>query len=1180
MYCREVKSGSHAAKGELIMNKLEDLKPGVTVKGVSSEGPVTVKSVEWHGSDIVTLVYKDINGTLKEQIIGRDIESQIEVSQPGISWTFEADPKLFKLVSEAKRIDLAYLFDPLLAVHTSKITPLPHQITAVYDCMLQRQPLKFLLADDPGAGKTIMAGLLIKELLVRGAVKRCLIVCPGGLAEQWQDELYEKFHLDFELITRDRIDNSRTGNPFTEINMVIARLDQLSRDEMLQAKVVAEDWDLIVVDEAHKMAAHFFGNKVNETKRYKLGKILREHTRHFLLMTATPHNGKEEDFQLFLALLDKDRFEGKFRNGVHTVEISDIMRRMVKEDLLKFDETKLFPERIAYTKEFNLSPEESTLYRDVTDYVKEEFNKAESKGEGKKNVVGFALTILQRRLASSPEAIYRSLKRRKERLEKRLQELYLIKEGKMEEKGDSFYSFSREDLEDYDDNPDQESEDFEERIVDQATASETIPEFEREISILERLEKDALRLRNSEKDSKWEALRELLNNNKEMFDAKGYRRKLIIFTEHKDTLVYLENRIAKLLGKPEAVVSIHGDVKREDRKVRQDKFTQDKTVCVLVATDAAGEGINLQRANLMINYDIPWNPNRIEQRFGRIHRIGQTEVCFLWNLIAADTREGDVFITLFNKLEEQRRALDGRVFDVLGKVFRDKSLKEMLIDSIRYGEDPKRKEELRQKVKGILDIDKINEALRQHAIGETSLSKSDIQLIKEELERANARKLQPHFISAFFVEAFRHFGGTIAEREKNRYEIRYVPAIVRQKDKITARRILNCYERVCFDKDLINVEGKPTAAFLCPGNPLFDAVLKLVLDKYSPLLRDGSVLIDTTGKLKEPALLYYLEHEIDDERKLSDNSNQPVSKQIDFIFYSKSGNIINAGFAPHLDCDPPKYNINKDLLSEQWIKDCPEKKIIDYALTNMVPAEFNNVKLRRQEYIQKTMKAVKERLTKEIFYWDKRTEQLKEKELAGQDRGGFNSGYARQMADELQTRLNNRMADLRKQETLINKQPFVVGGALVLPESMVNKDIPDYAVNEANRTKTELLAMKEVMKTERLLGREPRDVHEHNYGWDIESIDPNTKDIYFIEVKGRIKGAEIITVSSNEIKTGKNVSQDNVSRYILAIVEVEEDKPQPARYIRDPFKNIEIDFSTTSINFNVKKLLSISGEPV
>lgn len=1162
------------------MSKLEDLKSGSIVKNISSEGTVTVKNVEWHGSDIITLVYKDSNGVLKEQILGRDIENKIEISQPGTSWAFDANPGLFKLVSEAKRIDLAYLFDPLLAIHTSKITPLPHQITAVYDNMLQKQPLRFLLADDPGAGKTIMAGLLIKELMVRGDVKRCLIVSPGGLVEQWQDELYDKFHLDFELVTRDRIDNARTGNPFTEMNLVIARLDQLSRDEELQNKVSAEDWDLIVIDEAHKMAAHFFGNKISETKRYKLGKILREHTRHFLLMSATPHNGKEEDFQLFLALIDKDRFEGKFRGGVHSVDVSDIMRRMVKEDILKFDETKLFPERIAYTKEFKLSPDELSLYQEVTNYVKEEFNKAESKGEGKKNIVGFALTILQRRLASSPESIYQSLKRRKEKLQKRLQELYLIKEGKLEPKGDNFYEYSSEDIEDYDDNPDKESEHFEEKIVEQATASETIPEFEKEIATLEKLEKDALKLRNSEKDSKWEALRELLNSNKEMFDANGYRRKLIIFTEHRDTLIYLENRIIKLLGKPEAVVTIHGDVKREERKIRQDKFTQEKSVSVLIATDAAGEGINLQRSNLMINYDIPWNPNRIEQRFGRIHRIGQTEVCFLWNLIAGDTREGDVFIALFNKLEEQRKALDGRVFDVLGKVFSDKSLKEMLMDSIRYGDDPKRKEELKQKVRGVLDLDKINEVLRLYALGETSLTKSDIQAIREELERANARKLQPHFIAAFFIEAFRNLGGTITEREKGRYEIRYVPANIRQKDKINAKKILNSYERVCFDKDLINLEGKPTAAFLCPGNPLFDIVLKLILDKYSPLLRDGAILIDTTGKLKEPALLYYLEHEIDDERKTSDGSNQIVSKQVNFIYLTKSGEIIHAGYAPYLDCRLPEIGeFDRNILSEDWIKNSPEKKIIDYALTEIIPVEFAKVELRRKEYIKKTMSAVKERLTKEIIYLDNRANELKDRELIGKERVGLNSGRVRQMADELQARLSNRMDDLKKQENLINRQPFVIGGALVLPASFVNKDIPNYATNEENKTKTELIAMKEVMKTERTLGREPKDVHECNYGWDIESIDPKTKDLFFIEVKGRVKGADIITVSSNEIKTGKNVSQENPEKYILAVVEVENDNPLSAKYIRNPFENIEIDFTTTSLNFDIKRLFSKAEEP-
>lgn len=309
------------------------------------------------------------------------------------------------MVSEAYRIHLAHLFDPVLAVHTSLVEPLPHQITAVYDEMLVRQPLRYLLADDPSAGKTIMAGLLIRELVVRGDVKRCLICAPGSLTEQWQDELQEKFQLDFNIHSREMVENSR-GNAFDEHDFLIVRLDQISRSDELQAWLKQTDWDLVVCDEAHKMSASFFGGDLKETKRYRLGKLLGDVSRHFLLMTATPHNGKEEDFQLFLPLLDADRFEGRFRDGVHQVDVSDLMRRMVKEKLLKFDGKPLFPERKAYTVNYSLSPEESTLYDAVTEYVRQEFNRAEQlESDRHKGTVGFALTILQRRLASSPAAI-------------------------------------------------------------------------------------------------------------------------------------------------------------------------------------------------------------------------------------------------------------------------------------------------------------------------------------------------------------------------------------------------------------------------------------------------------------------------------------------------------------------------------------------------------------------------------------------------------------------------------------------------------------------------------------------------------------------------------------------------------------------------------------------------------
>src|ERR1700726_1076596 len=302
------------------MARLEQLTRGATVKGILPDALVTVVDVQWHGDTAITLTYRDAAGRLGNEILYRDRESTIEIATAGLPWSFDGDGALLRLVSEASRIHLAYLFDPLLAVHTSLVEPLPHQITAVYGEMLTRQPLRFLLADDPGAGKTIMTSLLIKELLIRGDLHRCLIVCPGSLAEQWQDELYQRFQLPFEILTNDKLESARTGNWFAENSMAICRLDKLSRNEDVQAKLSNTDWDLIICDEAHKMSATFFGNEVKYTKRYRLGQLLGQLTRHFLLMTATPHNGKEEDFQLFLALLDADRFEGRDRDGVHTVD--------------------------------------------------------------------------------------------------------------------------------------------------------------------------------------------------------------------------------------------------------------------------------------------------------------------------------------------------------------------------------------------------------------------------------------------------------------------------------------------------------------------------------------------------------------------------------------------------------------------------------------------------------------------------------------------------------------------------------------------------------------------------------------------------------------------------------------------------------------------------------------------
>src|SRR5712692_8020939 len=502
------------------MTRLEDLQPTAAVRGILPDQIITVVSVQWFGSEALELTYKNPTGRVANTLLYRDAEPTLEVVEEGRPWSFDGDGALFRLVSEAHRIRLAHLFDPVLAVHTSLVDPLPHQITAVYEAMLPRQPLRFLLADDPGSGKTIMAGPFIKELIARGDLKRCLVVCPGSLAEQWQDELHRRFHLPFEILTNDKLEAARTGNWFLETNLVIARLDKLSRNEDVQEKLKAPDgrWDLVVCDEAHKMSATFFGGEIKYTKRYRLGQLLSTLTRHFLLMTATPHNGKEEDFQLFMALLDGDRFEGRFRDGVHVADVSDLMRRMVKEKLLKFDATPLFPERMAYTVPYKLPDPEARLYKSVTEYVRDEFNRAEALQNDKRaGTVGFALTILQRRLASSPEAIYQSLRRRSDRLQKRLREFELLQRGAAAEAiAAATPALDSEDVEDLEEAPDNEVEAAEEEILDQATAARTIGELKAEIATLGRLESLAHAVRRSGEDRKWRELASLL---REIFTA-------------------------------------------------------------------------------------------------------------------------------------------------------------------------------------------------------------------------------------------------------------------------------------------------------------------------------------------------------------------------------------------------------------------------------------------------------------------------------------------------------------------------------------------------------------------------------------------------------------------------------------------------------------------------------------
>ncbi|MCY4339115.1 MAG: helicase-related protein, partial [Gammaproteobacteria bacterium] len=947
--------------------------------------------------------------------------------------------------------------------------------------------------------------------------------------------------------------------------------------------------------------------------RYHLGQLLSGITRHFLLMTATPHNGKEDDFRLFMALLDSDRFEGRTRNEAGTTDVSDLMRRMIKEKLLRFDGTPLFPERKAHTVSYRLSEPEAGLYEAVTNYVKEEFNRAEALSNGARGngtragTVGFALTILQRRLASSPAAIYQSLHRRRERLKGRLLELE-AQQRKGLDAGDCLspvVPLSDDDLEDLEDAPGDELEAQEEQILDQATAASSIAELKAELETLKRLEGLAAKVRNSGIDTKWKELSGLLEK---IFTPAGIRngigepelpygagkipdpqpsprQKLVIFTEHRDTLTYLQQRITTFQGRPEAVALIHGGMKRADRNHAQDAFRNDPQVQVLIATDAASEGINLQRAHLMVNYDLPWNPNRIEQRFGRVHRIGQTEVCHLWNLVADDTREGDVYRTLLDKLEQARNALGGQVFDVLGKLhFDGRPLRELMVEAIRYGEQPEVRARLNTALADALDRDRIRDLLEDHALAQDIMDTSQIQRVRAQLERAQLRRLQPYFISSFLREAFQDLGGTLRQRETGRYEITHVPAALKRRDRLqgAGAPLQSRYERITFDKSLVTLPDRPPATLICPGHPLLDALTDLVLERDRGLSRRGAVLVDERDAGTTPCVLFYLEHAIQDASPTRSGERRVISKRMLYVKTDQQGRIVHLYGAPHLDyrplhdTDPEREKI---LARDEccWIDHTLEDTLLRYAIEHLVPEHLQEVREIKLSLVTKTEAAVKERLTREIAYWDRRAEDLKFQEQAGKSGARLNSGEARKRADMLQSRLDKRMEQLRLEAQISPLPPVTLGGALVVPQGLLDEITGRTRTSSAHPKDTQAAAARAraiIMETERALGFIPTDRETEKLGYDIESAIPDSGRLRFIEVKGRVAGAPSITVTRNEILYSLNKPDD----FILAIVEFFEGGQHKVHYLRRPFHK-EPDTGATSVNYNFKELLARAEAP-
>jgi hypothetical protein len=752
-------------------------------------------------------------------------------------------------------------------------------------------------------------------------------------------------------------------------------------------------------------------------------------------------------------------------------------------------------------------------------------------------------------------------------------------------------------VDELEDSPDEEAQHETEAVADQATAARTIAELQAEIETLRRLETLAHTVRRSGQDRKWEELSRVLEH---IFTPAAFssrvaeeptnikpspKQKLVIFTEHRDTLNYLRERISTLLGNPDAVLVIHGGVGREEQLKVQEAFRHDPDVQILLATDAAGEGINLQRAHLMVNYDLPWNPNRLEQRFGRIHRIGQTEVCHVWNLIAAKTREGEVFHTLLEKLNQARATLGGKVFDVLGKVnFEGKPLRELLIEAVRYGARPDVRARLTQVVENALDQHQLQNLLEERALAHDAMDASRVRLIREDMERAEARRLQPHYIQSFFLEAFRREGGSVREREPKRYEVTHVPATVRNRDRLIGlgEPVLPRYERITFEKALISVLGQPLAAFVCPGHSLLDASLDLIIERHRDLLKRGAILVDERDSGEQPRVLFQLEHSIQDAVLTRGGQRRVVSKQLLYVEMNESGETRSLHYAPYLDYRPlaagePSVDAILGRPECAWLVDGVEARALEHAVAHIVPEHFAEVKTRKQQWIGKTEAAVKDRLTKEIAYWDHRSNALREQEDAGKPNARLNSNEARKRADLLQGRLQKRMEELAQEAKLSPLPPVVIGGALVVPLGLLRK-IEDGAMRTTSAPiDTSISAARAravIMEIERQLGFVPTDRELEKLGYDIESRIPGTGRLRFIEVKGRVTGAATVTVTRNEILYSLNKPDD----FILAIVEFLDGDTQRVHYLRQPFRR-EPDFGVTSVNYDFAELLAKASPP-
>lgn len=1101
--------------------------------------PVFVEDAETEADGSFFLrVRTEAGGMEQINLTPEEIEAALNSAPSTASRVVSASDQ--SLLIEAERIRLAYAYDPHFAVSLSGVEPLPHQIEAVYERMLPQARLRFLLADDPGAGKTIMAGLLIKELKMRNAIDRVLVLCPAPLTLQWQDEMRSKFDEVFEVVRADMAKDQLAGSVWQRFPQCITSIDFAKRDEVVP-DLLRADWDLVIIDEAHKCAARWFGNEVKRTKRYQLAETLSQQSERLLLLTATPHSGNSEQFAYFLRLLDEDQFVGPDRVEEYAElnqqalmshegsASSPWFLRRTKEELRTFDGEKLFTLRHAITVPFELSEAEHRLYHAVTDYINTYLPRQSG---SKKAPIALARTVLQRRLASSMRAIRRSLERRFERFGEVLREVERLPVAKREA-----YLHQQNLLDDYDE--EQDSDDADDVLNEDAairiTAAERISDLSNEVQALEMLVKQARQVETMGDERKLTALLTCLKRAefKELADGRG---KLLIFTEHKDTLDYLKEK----LSSDYACVEIHGGMNAQRRRDAQEQFRTTAQICL--ATDAAGEGINLQFCHLMINYDLPWNPMRLEQRMGRVHRIGQKLDVFIFNFVATNTVEGHVLQTLLLKLEDIRHSLGDRVFDVIGLILRlnGVDLEDILREAAynpRHIDDAFYTRQIEH-----IDAGRLRE-LEQATGVAMATSHVDLGRIQQQDFRSEERRLMPEYVEKYFLTAANKVGLKVEQRADTLYRVEYVSQTFRSPLLNSVKRFgtpWSSFKKLTFTKsDILHNPMHADAELLSPGHPLF-ATVSEVLETKLASVRGG--LARYSDPLTEDSYrLHFFVTELVGEEPLSGTYRTvPQHAALAVLLEPAQGELEIAPPDILHDLQPLEPTEGKEELAntspldpavrqklERFIQRTFQRALLDDQRTR----REREISIRRS-YLERTFESLLNALKRK--YWDlsDKAERNPQYRIARDEAG--------RRIEELEQKQTAKLEALKHLRVLRSGRVRYLGSAEVdpVPTSQFYPESTPGAGGLRTNPEVEQRAMAFVMDHERARGWTPEDISSQHdgSGFDIRSLGPadgyGKRPVRRIEVKGRSGYQQPVLLTANEwLQAGRHT--DSYWLYVI-----------------------------------------------